>query len=112
MTYYDVALLQQDQDFRNRVAAAYSTEQVADGVVPVGNYDPWAWASNYSWAMASAPGFGDAYAYAIANGNEAPGKDPAVITDSQILAAVQAITKPPVEPEPEPPEMNNDLPEE
>jgi hypothetical protein len=44
--------------------------------------------------MAAQPGFGDAYAYALANGNPAPGKDDTVITDEQILSAVQSILIP------------------
>lgn len=94
MTYFDIALLQQDQDFRSRVAACYSAELTSAGTLPMGNNDPWAWASTYAWAMASAPGFGDAYAYAVANNNPAPGKDPGVITDGMILAAVQSILSP------------------
>lgn len=91
MAYYDVALLADDPDFSRRSAAAYSTELAAADILPVGNDDPMAWASTYSWALASAPGFADAYAYALANSNPAPGRDPTVITDGQILAAVQHI---------------------
>ena len=109
MAYYDVSLLQQDQDFRNRVAACYSTELVANDVLPVGMNDPWSWAATYAWAMASAPGFADAYASAIAGSVPNPGRDPSVISDAQILSAVQHITTPP--PEPEPPVLDNELPE-
>lgn len=102
MAYYDLALLQQDQDFRQRVAAAYSLELVADGTLPAGNNDPWSWVSTNAWAIAAAPGFADAYAYALAADppNPAPGKDPGVITDGMILAAVQAILAPPPAQEP------------
>ena len=99
MAYYDVALLQADTDFRNRVAAAFAQEKIAADVIPYGADDPWTWAATYAWAIAAAPGFGDAYAYALAQEppNPAPGKDPTVITDGQILAAVQHILMPPSE---------------
>ena len=41
--------------------------------------------------MAASPGFADAYEYALNTDVERPGNDPAVITDGQILAAVQAL---------------------
>lgn len=86
MAYYDVALLKQDTGFLQRVAAAYAQE------TPLGTGEnPDVWASNHAWDMASAPGFGDAYASALANNNPNPGTDPAVITDGMILSAVQAI---------------------
>jgi hypothetical protein len=86
MAYYDIALLHSDQDFLNRVAACYSQETTFDREL-----NPDVWVGQHSWDLAAAPGFGDAYAYALANENQAPGKDPSVITDGQILAAVQAI---------------------
>lgn len=86
MAYFDLSMLRQDPDFINRVAACYSTE------TPLGQgIDPGLWATNHSWDVASAPGFSDAYAYAVANDNPAPGRDGSVITDESILAAVQAV---------------------
>jgi hypothetical protein len=41
--------------------------------------------------MAAAPGFADAYASAVAGGVPAPGRDPSVISDAQILSAIQAL---------------------
>jgi hypothetical protein len=41
--------------------------------------------------MAAVPGFGEKYSYAIATGVVRPGNDPAVISDGDILSAVQAI---------------------
>jgi hypothetical protein len=88
MAFYDVALLKQDTDFLNRVAACYAQE------TPLGEGDnPDVWASQHNWDIASAPGFGDAYASALAQDppNPNPGSDPGVITDAMILSAVQAI---------------------
>jgi hypothetical protein len=83
MVYYDVSLLARDPDFQSRIAACYSTETMVQ--------DPESWASLHQWMVASQPGFGEAYTYAINSGNPNPGRDPAVITDGQILAAVQMI---------------------
>lgn len=90
MAYYDISRLRVDSEFLDRVAACYSTEAVPDsaGVYPV---DPALWATQNAWVMSAAPGFGDAYAYAINAGNPHPGSDPAVITDAQILSAVQPL---------------------
>lgn len=87
MAYYDIALLSGDGDFIARTAAAYATESLADPA----HENASNWATEHAWDMAAAPGFGDAYASAIAGGIERPGKDPAVISDAQILSATQAI---------------------
>jgi hypothetical protein len=84
MAYSDVALLAQDIDFRNRVAAAAATE-------PTLLIHPVTFADTYQWQIAGAPGFGDAYASALAGDVERPGNDPSVISDGQILAEVQPI---------------------
>lgn len=86
MAYSDVAALAQDIDFRNRISAAAATE----GDLPAGLH-PITFADTYQWQIAGAPGFGDAYASALAGGVERPGNDPAVISDAQILSAVQPI---------------------
>lgn len=87
MAYFDISRLRQDTEFLDRVAACYSVE------TPLGeaSEDPIVWATQHAWDVASAPGFGDAYGYAIAAGNEHPGSDPSVIDDAQILAAVQVL---------------------
>jgi len=88
MAYFDVATLSRDTDFLSRIAACYATE------TPLGDPEaipPDQWSTEHGWDVAAAPGFGDAYASAIASGVENPGRDPAVISDAQILAAVQAI---------------------
>lgn len=91
MAYSDIALLQGDQDFRGRVTAAVSVEREAGNLVEIDPNATAAWVFDRIWRFAAQPGFGDAYAYAIANGVERPGNDPSVITDAQILSAVVAI---------------------
>ena len=85
MAYSDVALLAQDLDFRNRIAASAATESPDLPMHPI------TFADTYQWQIAGAPGFGDAYASAIAGNVERPGNDPAVISDAQILGVVQPI---------------------
>ena len=87
MAYSDVALLATDRDFAVRVTAAYATETLAV-TEPI---NPETWARDHSWEVAAQPGFGDAYASALAGSVPRPGNDPAVISDAQILSAVQAI---------------------
>ena len=82
MAYSDVALLAQDSDFILRTRAAVSQE---------GEPDPVTWSNEHVWPMAGSPGFGDAYASALAGGIYRPGNDQAVISDSMILSAVQAL---------------------
>lgn len=85
MAFSDIALLSSDSDFIQRTRACVSTEGEAD---PVG------WAQDHQWQMAGTPGFGDKYASAIANGIVRPGNDQSVISDPDILSAVQAIRIP------------------
>ena len=82
MAYSDVALLSADNDFIMRTRAAVAQE---------GNADPVGWSYAHVWAMASAPGFGDQYASALAANIPRPGNDQSVISDAQILSAVQSI---------------------
>lgn len=81
--YADIAALANDLEFRMRVTACAASE---------GESQPELWAQTYRWQMAAQPGFGEAYASALASGVERPGNDPAVITDPQILAAVQSLS--------------------
>lgn len=83
MSFFDQATLSTDGDFRQRIAACAATQDIGDT-------QPTAWADANQWWLAAAPGFAAAYASALAGGVERPGRDPAVITDEQILAAVQA----------------------
>lgn len=85
MAYSDQSLLSQDGDFLFRVAACGTTEGLTGTTHPV------AWAGDVVWLVAAAPGFADKYASALAGGVERPGNDPAVISDADILSAVQAL---------------------
>lgn len=87
MAYSDVTLLAQDYDFQLRTAACIAVETQAEAVPP----NAPGWAADHAWQMAAAPGFGAAYASALASGVVRPGWDPSVISDNQILAAIQAI---------------------
>lgn len=88
MAYSDVALLANDGDFINRVAACATIE-----MLPESGYE---WAYAHNWPMASTPGFGDKYASALAANIPRPGNDPAVISDGDILSAVQSLMNSPV----------------
>lgn len=85
MAYIDLADLSDNEAFRRRCAAAYSTQ----GITPT--VDALGWVVARRWRLAASPGFSDAYASAVAGGVENPGEDPAVIPDSDILSAVQAV---------------------
>lgn len=82
MAYSDVAMLASDNDFILRTRACVSQE---------GETDPIGWSNDHQWQMAGTPGFGEAYAYAILTGVQNPGRDEGVISDPQILSAVQAL---------------------
>lgn len=84
MAYADIADLAADRDFLSRAAAAVAAE-------PGSPPDPMMWAIENQWELAATPGFGDAYGYAVLNGVARPGRDPAVISDGQILAAVTSL---------------------
>lgn len=86
MAYSDQALLAQDYDFHLRIAAAAS----ADGMVPAG-VQATTWAADHQWQLAAAPGFAADYASALAAGVPRPGNDEAVISDAELLAALQAL---------------------
>lgn len=84
MTYTTQAALSMDQDMRLRIAACAATQTIGDK-------QPTTWADLHQWRLAASPGWDDAYAYALAAGNLHPGSDAAVITDAQILSAVQPL---------------------
>lgn len=85
MAFADIALLSADNDFIMRTRACVSTE---------GEPDPVGWSMTHQWQMAGTPGFGDKYAYAILVGNPRPGNDQSVISDPEILSAVQELRPP------------------
>jgi hypothetical protein len=86
MSYTSQAQLSVDSFFLERIAACAAVE------VPH-SHQPQRWANDNIWWISASPGFADAYEYALLNGNSEPGKDPAVITDAQILAAVQHLVE-------------------
>ena len=83
MAYLDVFAMTTDTMLHGRMAAAAATED-APG-------DPDLWVNEHRYELASAPGWGDAWASAVASDNEDPGADPGVITDGMILSQVQAL---------------------
>lgn len=83
MSYTDVARMATDGHLRERIAACAAIEGVREP-------HPTKWADDNQWQLAGSPGWGDAYAYAVLTGNEAPGRDNAVVSDGMILSAVQA----------------------
>ena len=85
MGYYDIATMSADLDLTSRIAACAAQEGIAD---------PRQWATDNALTLAASPGWADAWASAIAGGNESPGRDDAVITDAMILSAVQAHNTP------------------
>lgn len=82
MAYSDIALLSSDNDFINRTIACAATEDIQS---------PDVWATEHRWQLAATPTFGEKYGYAVANGVARPGNDPSVISDPEILSAVQAM---------------------
>jgi hypothetical protein len=84
MAYYDVAQMASSGSLGGRITACVAIE---------GESNPNAWATQNIWLIVSAPGWGDAWAYAINSGKtpDEAGADPGVITDGQILGQVQAV---------------------
>ena len=82
MSYYTNWLLAETQSFMNRCGMC--AEQEGHG------FD---WGIDNRRLLASAPGFGEAFASALAGGMdpEEAGRDEAVISDQMLLAATQAI---------------------
>jgi hypothetical protein len=79
-TYWGVYLVSTSPSLRSRVVACASKEDIPD---------PEGWVYARTWEYASAPTWAEKYEYALATGNEDPGKDAAVITDEDILTQVQ-----------------------
>jgi hypothetical protein len=82
--YYEQSLLSTDPDFAARVAACAAVE------IELGQQQAVNWAAEHVWVIAASPGFADAYSSALAGAVPNPGRDPAVISDDQIRAAVVA----------------------
>lgn len=92
-SYLAIAAIAKDQFMVERMHAAV-TQQVHLGNVPLIDSDPTVWVANNNYIWASSPGWGEKWDSALAAGTEEPGKDPAVITDDDILATVQALGNP------------------
>lgn len=84
MSYSTLFQLATDSGFLHRVTACAATQGITQADK---------WADDNRWVMAAQPGFDDAYAYAVNTSVEDPGNSPVVITDEQILSAVQAVLR-------------------
>jgi hypothetical protein len=86
VTYNSIGQLASSPSLLARCAAAAADQ---------GQTDPTGWADRNKWALASQPGWADAWDYALEtqtlDDNPDTGVRPGVINDSMILAAVQAI---------------------
>ena len=85
MGFWEQSQLTQDPDFAARCVACAAGEGFDSP-------DQWQWAHRFD--LAATPGFADAYSSALASSVPNPGRDPAVISDAQILSAVQSIGSP------------------
>lgn len=83
MTYSAIATAAQDQHLRLRIAACIAQESPDSPTHPIAHADA------IIWQACGSPGWGEAYASALAADVPDPGNDPAVISDAMILAAVQ-----------------------
>lgn len=82
MSYSTLAQMAKDPDFLDRITACVATQGIRDAE---------RWATDNRWAVAGQPDFDKAYSYAVDSGKTKPGKDASVITDAQLLAAVQKL---------------------
>lgn len=88
MSYLTQSKLAFDAVLADRVTACAASERVSD---------PAAFAVTHRWELSAQPGWVDAYASAIAGGDQSPGANEGAITDGMILAAVQSINQNPAE---------------
>lgn len=85
MSYYDVSVMARDGHLRERIAACAAKEGVT---VP----QPTQWADENQWQLVASPGWEEAWQYAREVGEiQRLGLDEGVISDTMILAAVQAL---------------------
>ena len=80
--YNSVADMAEDLALNRRLTAAVAKE---------GILDPKGWLYPRNWQVVSAPGWDAKWDSAVAGGVQNPGEDEAVITDGDILSAVQAV---------------------
>jgi hypothetical protein len=83
--YLTIAVVSTDTFMIQRVAACAAQQ---------GQTEPHWWATQNGYLWAAAPGWGAKWDSAVASGIAEPGKDPAVITDGDILAVVQPMVSP------------------
>lgn len=88
MSYYTQSLLAADQNILLRATACAAIEGEP-------NAQGWAW--EHAWRLSAQPDWDAAYASALENDVEHPGRDGSVISDPMILAAVQAIRSSPAD---------------
>jgi hypothetical protein len=86
--YHVGGMIQLDNSLRRRVTAC-AQEQADAASVDIG--DPEVWAEEHSWEYAMAPGWISKVESALVNGVLDWGNDPAVISDSDILAWTQPV---------------------
>lgn len=104
MSYNTIHQCANDEAFQNRLVACAAQE---------GEESPeYSMSVKLRWPVSSLTDIEEAYEYAVNSDNPNPGGDDTVITDAQILSAVQYILNPPPpDPPPAPPELEIDLPE-
>lgn len=95
-SYLSIAAIANDDDMRQRMYAAVTQQQTLGnfktGLTNVRPpFSAQEWVDQYKYVWAASPDWGAAWDSALAGGNEAPGKDAAVITDGMILATVQQL---------------------
>lgn len=98
-SYLSIAAIANDEFMRERMVACVTQQQHLGSIVvdlpnTASPYNAQAWVESNSYLWAASPDWGAAWDSALAGGNEEPGKDPAVITDGQILSTVQALLGP------------------
>ena len=82
MSYRTQAVMAQDNYLLLRITACAAGEGIDT---------PRRWAGERNWVFSAQPGWDASYAYAIATNVQDPGNSEVVITDGQILSAVQAV---------------------
>jgi hypothetical protein len=79
----------------NERLRACVTQEASEGTIPLQVDDAASWVTQNAYVWAASPGWGADWQYALDSHLDddtyEPGKDAAVITDEQILSAVQAL---------------------
>jgi hypothetical protein len=98
MAYNTIIMMAGSPSLISRIAAAAAGE---------GSEDPVGWANTHIWAMATQPGWAEAWQYAVdesnINVNPDTGQRDDVISDGMILSGVQQVMAEEATPPPEPP---------